>query len=45
MLDLFSPSESIVVSDNPSAFLVAGWRNPCAPRWSISRKLVGNGGG
>lgn len=40
MLDLFSPSETILDFANPVPFLSTGWRNPCAPRWSVSGMLV-----
>lgn len=43
MLDLFSPSENILIFANPAPFLMTAWRNPCAPGWSVSGKLVGNG--
>jgi hypothetical protein len=41
MLDLFSPSETVLNFANPAPFLITGWRNPCAPAWSVSGMLVG----
>ena len=41
LLDEYPPREEIVMFANMPAAIVAEWRNPCPPRWSIAGMLRG----
>jgi len=40
MTDQYSPHEEMMLTANPIAAVITGWRNPCPPRWTVSGMLI-----